>query len=134
MSYVRKNVLLMLAGALIASQGLAQDDQNASSAYAESEVSEIVVYGSRESGPAFADPRDEEFWVEQLLDQIALMRLEEETEWRAALTYPLSDDPSIVLGFDPKFDLERRQDLDLVNEQRDTIKTATLIRAGFNWP
>ena len=134
MSYSRQNVLLMLAGALIASQGLAQDVQNAETAYAEREVGEIVVYGSREVDPTFADPKYAEFWREQLLNQNALMRLEEANEWRAALTYPLSDAPSIVLGFDPKFDFERRQDLDLVNEQRDTIKTATLIRAGFNWP
>ena len=131
MSYSRKNVLLMIAGALIASQGLAQDDQNAATGYAEREVDEIVVYGSREVDPAFADPRYEEFWREQLVDQIALMRLEQETEWRSALTYPLSDDPGIVLGFDPMFDLERRQDLDLVSEPGDTIKTATLIRARF---
>ena len=133
MSYSRKNVLLLLAGALIASQALAQDDQNVATAYSEREVDEIVVYGSREADPAFADPRYEEFWREQLLDQIALMRLEDETEWRAALTYPLSDAPNIVLGFDPKFDLERRQDLDLLSEPGDIIKTATLVRAGFNW-
>ena len=131
MSYSRKNVLLMLAGALIASQGLAQDGQNAATAYAEREVGETVVYGSREVDPNFADPKYEEFWREQLLDQIALMRLEDETEWRAALTYPLSDAPNIVLGFDPKFDLERRQDLDLLSEPGDIIKTATLVRAGF---
>jgi len=134
MSYSRKNVLLMLAGALIASQGFAQNDQNAATAYTEREVDEIVVYGSQKADPAFADPRYEEFWREQLLDQIALMRLEVETEWRSALTYPLRDNPTIVLGFDPKFDLERRQDLDLFSESGDTIKTATLIRAGFKWP
>jgi hypothetical protein len=134
MSYSRKNVLLMLAGALIASQGLAQNDQNAATAYAEREVDEIVVYGNREVDLSFADPKYEEFWREQLVDQIALMRLEEETEWRSALTYSLSADPSIVFGFDPKFDLERRQDLDLVSEPGNTIKTATLIRAGFKWP
>jgi hypothetical protein len=134
MSYFRKNVLLMLAGALIASQGLAQNDQNAATAYAEREVDEIVVYGGREVDPAFADPRYEEFWREQLLDQVALMRLEEAAEWRSALTYSLSDDQSVVLGFDPKFDLERRRDLDLLSESGDTIKTATVIRAGFNWP
>ena len=134
MSYARKNVLLMLAGALIASQGLAQDDQNSAMTYSEREISEIVVYGSREAEEGFADPRYEDFWLEQLLDQIALMRLEEANEWRAALTYPVSDDPSVVLGFDPRFDVERREYLDLVNEQRDTIKTASLIRTGFNWP
>ena len=131
MSYFRKNVLLMLAGALIASQGLAQDGQNAATAYAEREVGETVVYGSREIDPTFADPKYEEFWREQLVEQIARERLEEANEWRAALTYPLSDAPNIVLGFDPKFDLERRQDLDLVSEPGDTIKTAMLIRAGF---
>ena len=131
MSYSGKNVLLMLAGALIATQGLAQNEQNAATAYSEREVDEIVVYGSREADPAFADPRYEEFWREQLLDQIALMRLEDETEWRAALTYPLSDAPNIVLGFDPKFDLERRQEIDLVSATGDTIKTATLIRTRF---
>ena len=131
MSYSTKNVLLMLAGALIASQGLAQNDQNAATAYAEREVDEIVVYGNRELDLSFADPKYEEFWREQLVDQIALMRLEEETEWRSALTYSLSDDPSIVLGFDPKFDLERRRDLDLLSEPGDTIKTAMLIRVGF---
>ena len=57
----RKNVLLILAGTLIASQALAQDDENAATEYAEREVSEIVVYGSREADPAFADPRYEEF-------------------------------------------------------------------------
>ena len=127
----RKNVLLILAGTLIASQALAQDDQNAATAYTEREVSEIVVYGSREVDTAFADPGYEEFWREQLVDQIALMRLEEANEWRAALTYPLSDAPSIVLGYDPKFDFERRQDIDLVSDPRDTIKTATLARARF---
>ena len=131
MSYSRQNVLLMLAGALIASQGLAQDNQNAATAYAEREVGETVVYGSREVDPTFADPKYKEFWREQLQNQNALMRLEEANEWRSALTYKLSDDPSIVLGFDPKFDLERRQDLDLVSEPGDTIKTAMLIRAGF---
>jgi hypothetical protein len=131
MSYSRQNVLLMLAGALIASQGLAQDDQNAATAYAERDVGETVVYGSREVDPTFADPKYAEFWREQLLNQNALMRLEEANEWRSALTYKLSDDPSIVLGYDPKFDLERRQDLDLVSKPGDTIKTAMLIRAGF---
>jgi hypothetical protein len=131
MSYSRKNVLLMLAGALIASQGLAQDDQNAATAYSEREVSEIVVYGSRDVDRVFGDPRYEAFWREQLLDQVVLMRLEDETEWRAALTYSLSNDQSFVLGFDPKFDLERRQDLDLVSEPGDKVKTATLIRARF---
>ena len=131
MSYFRKNVLLIIAGALIASQGLAQDGQNAATAYSERQMDEIVVYGSRDAGPAFADPRYEEFWREQLLDQIALMRLEDETEWRAALTYPLSDAPNVVLGYDPKFDLERRQDLDLLSEPGDTMKTATLVRARF---
>ena len=131
MSYFRKNVLLMLAGALIASQGLAQDGQNAATAYADREVGETVVYGSRDVDPTSADPKYEEFWREQLLDQIALMRLEDETEWRAALTYPLSDAPNIVLGFDPKVDLERRQDLDLLSEPGDTMKTATLVRARF---
>ncbi|MGI9291940.1 MAG: hypothetical protein ACR2QG_11800 [Gammaproteobacteria bacterium] len=134
MSYTRKNLLLMFAGTLLASQALAQDAQNAATAYAEREVSEIIVYGSREVDPAFADPGYEEFWREQLLDQIALMSLEAETEWRSALTYSLRNAPSVVLGFNPKYDLERWQDLDLVSEQRDTIKTATLIRAGFNWP
>jgi hypothetical protein len=33
MSYSRKNVLLMVAGALFATQGLAQDAQNAATAY-----------------------------------------------------------------------------------------------------
>ena len=127
----RKNVLLILAGTLIASQALAQDDENAATEYAEREVSEIVVYGSREADPAFADPRYEEFWREQLLDEMALMRLEQETELRSALTYPLSDAPSIVLGFDPTFDLERRQYLDLVSEPGDTIKTATLALVRF---
>ena len=127
----RKNLLLILAGTLIASQALAQDDQNAAIVYSEREVSELVVYGSREVDRAFADPAYEEIWRKQLLDQIALMRLEEANEWRVALTYTLSDAPSIVLGFDPKFDLERRQDLDLVSEPRDTIKTATLARARF---
>jgi hypothetical protein len=131
MSYSRKNVLLMVAGALFATQGLAQDAQNAATAYVESEVGETIVYGSREVDPAFADPMYEEFWREQLLDQITLMRLEEETEWRAALTYPLSNDQSVVLGFDPKSDLERRQELGLVSEPDDTIKTATLMRARF---
>ena len=131
MSYFRKNVLLMLAGALIASQGLAQDGQNAATAYADREVGETVVYGSRDVDPTFADPKYQEFWREQLVEQIARERLEEANEWRVALTYTLSDAPSIVLGYDPKFDLERRQDLDLVNEQRDTIKTATLARARF---
>ena len=131
MSYFRKNVLLMLSGALIASQGLAQDGQNAATAYAEREVGETVVYGSREVDPTFADPKYAEFWREQLLNQNALMRLEEANEWRSALTYKLSDDPSIVLGYDPKFDLERRQDLNLVSKPGDTIKTAMLIRAGF---
>ena len=131
MSYSRQNVLLMLAGALIASQGLAQDGQNAATAYADREVGETVVYGSREVDPTFADPKYKEFWREQLLEQIARVRLEEANEWRAALTYPLSDDPNIVLGFDPTFDLERRQDLDLVSEPGDTMKTATLVRARF---
>ena len=131
MSYSRKNVLLMLAGALIASQGLAQNDQNAATAYAEREVDEIVVYGNREVDLSFADPKYEDFWREQLVDQIALMRLEEETEWRSALTYSLSDDENIVLGFDPKFDLERRRDLDLLSEPGDIVKTAMLIRVGF---
>ena len=131
MSYFRKNVLLMLAGALIASQGLAQDGQNAATAYADREVGETVVYGSREVDPTFADPKYEEFWREQLLEQIARVRLEEANEWRAALTYPLSDAPNIVLGFDPKVDLERRQDLDLLSEPGDTMKTATLVRARF---
>ena len=131
MSYFRKNVLLMVAGALIASQGLAQDGQNAATAYADSEVGETVVYGSREVDPTFADPKYEEFWREQLLEQIARVRLEEANEWRAALTYPLSDAPNIVLGFDPTFDLERRQDLDLLSEPGDTMKTATLVRARF---
>ena len=131
MSYSRKNVLLMLAGALIASQGLAQDDQNVATAYSEREVGETVVYGSREADPTFADPKYEEFWREQLLDQIALMRLEDETEWRSALTYPLSDAPNVVLGYDPKFDLERQQDLDLLSESSDIIKTATVVSARF---
>jgi hypothetical protein len=131
MSYSRKKILLMLAGALIASQGFAQDNQNAATAYAEQEVGETVVYASREVDPNFADPGYEEFWREQLLSQIALMRLEVETEWRSSLTYPLGDDQIIVLGFDPKSDLERRQDLDLVSEPGNTIKTATLIRVGF---
>ena len=131
MSYFRKNVLLMVAGALIASQGLAQDGQNAATAYADREVGETVVYGSREVDPTFADPKYEEFWREQLLEQIARVRLEEANEWRAALTYPLSDAPNIVLGFDPEFDLERRQDLDLLSESGDTMKTATLVRARF---
>ena len=134
MSYSKKNVLLMLAGALLASQGLAQNMENEPTAYAEREVSEIIVYGSREADPAFADPKYDEFWREQLLDQIALMSLEAETEWRAALTYPLRDAPRVVFGFDPKFDRERRQDLDIISEQRETMKTATLIRVGFNWP
>jgi len=127
----RKNVLLILAGTLIASQALAQDDQNAATAFAEREVGEIVVYGSREGDRTFADPVYEEFWREQILDQMAVMRLEEANEWRVALTYPLSDAPNIVLGFDPEFDLERRQDLDLLSEPGYTIKTATLIRVGF---
>ena len=131
MSYFRKNVLLMLAGALIASQGLAQNDQNVATAYAEREVGETVVYGSRDVDPTFADPKYAEFWREQLLDQIALMRLEDETEWRATLTYPLSDAPNVMLGFDPKFDLERRQDLDLLSESSDIIKTATVVGARF---
>jgi hypothetical protein len=131
MSYSRKNVLLMVAGALFATQGLAQDAQNAATAYVESEVGETVVYGSRDIDPTFADPMYKEFWREQLLDQVVLMRLEDETEWRAALTYSLSNDQSFVLGFDPKFDLERRQDLDLVSEPGDKVKTATLIRARF---
>ena len=131
MSYFRKNVLLMLTGALIASQGLAQNDQNAATAYSELEVGETVVYGSRDVDPTFADPKYEEFWREQLLDQIALMRLEDETEWRATLTYPLSDAPNVVLGYDPKFDLERRQDLNLLSESSDIIKTATLVSVGF---
>ena len=131
MSYFRKNVLLMLAGALIASQGLAQDGQNVATAYADREVGETVVYGSREVDPTSADPKYEEFWREQLVEQIARVRLEEANEWRAALTYPLSDAPNIVLGFDPKVDLERRQDLDLLSEPGDTMKTATLVRARF---
>ena len=131
MSYFRKNVLLMVAGALIASQGLAQDGQNAATAYADREVGETVVYGSREIDPTFADPKYQEFWREQLVEQIARERLEEANEWRAALTYPLSDAPNIVLGFDPTFDLERRQDLDLLSEPGDTMKTATLVRARF---
>ena len=131
MSYFRKNVLLMVAGALIASQGLAQDGQNAATAYADREVGETVVYGSREVDPTFADPKYKEFWREQLLEQIARVRLEDANEWRAALTYPLSDAPNIVLGFDPTFDLERRQDLDLLSESGDTMKTATLVRARF---
>ncbi len=130
----RKNILLILAATLIASQALAQDAPNTATAYAEREVSEIVVYGSREVDRAFTDPVYEKVWREQLLEQIALMRLEEANEWRASLTYELRNAPSIVLGFDPKYDLERRQYLDLVSEQRDTIKTATLARAGFNWP
>ena len=131
MSYFRKNVLLMLAGALIASQGLAQDGQNAATAYADREVGETVVYGSRDVDPTFADPKYEGFWREQLLEQIARVRLEDANEWRAALTYALSDDPNIVLGYDPKFDLERQQDLDLLSESSDIIKTATLVRARF---
>ena len=131
MSYFRKNVLLMLAGALIASQGLAQDGQNSATAYADREVGETVVYGSRAVDPTFADPKYKEFWREQLVEQIARERLEEANEWRAALTYPLSDAPNIVLGFDPKVDLERRQDLDLLSESGDTMKTATLVRARF---
>ena len=131
MSYSRKNVLLMLAGALIASQGLAQNDQNAATAYADREVGETVVYGSREVDPTSADPKYAEFWREQLLDQIALMRLEDETEWRATLTYPLSDAPNVVLGYDPKFDLERRKDLNLLSESSDIIKTATVVSARF---
>ncbi|MDB4308282.1 hypothetical protein N9985_03295 [Gammaproteobacteria bacterium] len=131
MSYFRKNVLLIIAGALIASQGLAQDAQNAATAYADREVGETVVYGSREVDPTSADPKYEEFWREQLLDQIALMRLEDETEWRATLTYPLSDAPNVVLGYDPKFDLERQQDLDLLSESSDIIKTATVVSARF---
>ena len=131
MSYFGKNVLLMLAGALIASQGLAQNDQNAATAFAEREVGETVVYGSRDVDPTFADPKYEEFWREQLLDQIALMRLEDETEWLATLTYPLSDAPNVVLGYDPKFDLERQQDLDLLSESSDIIKTATVVGARF---
>ena len=127
----RKNLLLILAGTLIASQAVAQDDQNTTTAYAEREVSEIVVYGSREGDKTFADPLYAEFWREQILDQIAVMRLEEANQWRAALTYPVSDAPSVVLGFDPKFDRERRQDLDLLSEPGDTIKTATLVRVGF---
>ena len=70
----RKNLLLLLAGTLIASQALAQDEQNAATVYAEREVSEIVVYGSREVDTAFADPGYEEFWREQLVDQIRNLR------------------------------------------------------------
>jgi len=131
MSYFRKNVLLIIAGALIASQGLAQDAQNVATAYADGEVGETVVYGSRDVDPTSADPKYDEFWREQLLDQIALMRLEDETEWRATLTYPLSDAPNVVLGYDPKFDLERQQDLDLLSESSDIIKTATVVSARF---
>ena len=133
MSYSKKNILLMLAGVLIASQGLAQDNQNAAAAYSEREMDEIVVYGSRAVGPAFADPRYDQFLREQLQDQIAFMRLEEETEWRSDLTYPLSDDPTILLGYDPMFDRERRQDLDLISGPGDTVQPATVIRVGFNW-
>jgi len=133
MSYSRKNVLLMFAGALIATQGFAENDQNTASAYSEPQLDEIVVYGSREAGPAFVDPRYDEVMREQLLDQIAVMRLEEETEWRATLTYPLNDDPTILLGYDPTFDRERRQDIDLVSGPGDTVQTATVIRVGFNW-
>lgn len=134
MSFSRKTVLLMLAGALISSQGFAEDEQNAAMANAEREVGETVVYGSRDVDLAFADPRYVEFWREQLQDQVAVMRLEEETEWRSVLTYTLNDNPNIVLGFDPKFDLERRWYLDITDETGETIKTATLVRAGFNWP
>ena len=42
MNYFKKNVLLMLAGALLSSQALAQDAQNAEMTYADREVSEIV--------------------------------------------------------------------------------------------
>ncbi len=131
MSYSKKNVLLMLAGVLIASQGWAQDDQNAATAYSERQLDEIVVYGSQAVAPAFVDPRYDEFLREQLQDQIASMRLEEETEWRSGLTYPLSDDPTILLGYDPMFDRERRQDLDFTSGPGDTVKTATLVRVGF---
>jgi hypothetical protein len=70
-------------------------------------------------------------WREQLLEQRGRVRLEEANEWRAALTYPLSAAQNIVLGFDPSFDFERRQDLDLFSVPGGTTVAATLIRGRF---
>jgi hypothetical protein len=124
----------MLAGALIASQGLAQNDQNAATEYLEREVDEIVVYGSQQLDPYFANQRYQEILREQRLQQMEIMRLEEEADWRATLTYPLSTDPRITLGYDPKLDSERQPDLVLVRGPGDTVQPATVIRVGFNWP
>ena len=122
---------MIVASLLLAAQASAQDDMNAVAQESIAELDEIVVYGSRSERSAFTYPGNQEFWRQQILDQIALMRVEEEERWREALTSELSKNPRILVGFDPSFDLERRMYLDITDQPGDAIKTATLIRTKF---
>ena len=121
----------LLALLLIPLQLAAQVDEDKSADEATEVLEEIVVYGSREGDPTDADPKYEEIWRQRMLDQVARMRLEEETKWREDLTWQSSEDSRIVLGYDPAGDRLRRQDLDLVDMPGDTVKPATLFRAKF---
>ena len=95
-------------------------------------IDEIVAYGKRSGDPTDADPKYDSFWRQQMQDEIARDRAEEEQQWRGGdLTVTTGKDSRMEWGYDPKSDRDRRMDMDLNDRSSDISKPATLFKAKF---
>jgi hypothetical protein len=95
-------------------------------------IDEIVAYGKRSGDPTDADPKYDSFWRQQMQDEIARDRAEEEQQWRGGdLTVTTGANDRMEWGYDPQSDRDRRMDLDLNDRSSDISKPATLFRAKF---
>ena len=113
-------------------QSVAQEDAVISEPASNEVIDEVVAYGKRSGDPTDADPKYDAFWRQQMQDEIARTRVEEEQQWRRGdLTVTTGKDARMEWGYDPKSDRDLRNDLDLYDRSSDITKPATLFRAKF---
>ena len=118
---------------MVCSSVLAQevDEQGSDESKKEEAMEEVVVTSSKAGDPSEIQARNEALLrarIEKDMEQLRL--LEEEYEWRKeGAATEKEDGPRISWGYDPRKELEVRQDVPPSQWERD--RPATLFRVEF---
>ncbi|MDJ0758964.1 MAG: hypothetical protein QNJ19_06155 [Woeseiaceae bacterium] len=135
MKHRTASLLALIPAALLAGNGLAQDDDPAEPTDEASEseaIDEIVVRASRDGDPKKLELEKAEMLRAQVFALYREMkRDEEESEWRSSLPKAYGNFGGIKWGYDANAESRMRRESGLDDMDPDEIRPATIIRIEF---
>lgn len=139
--YVSRNslfstVVVTAAILIYTSVALSQDEQVEDATDETDEpIEEVVVYAYKPGDEIDLDARYEELFRTRAAAELdRLDVLDEEYEWRVAMSEDESEDESesrIKWGYNPEAEMSMRRDTSLTDLPTDQVKPATLFRVQF---